>query len=187
MKISLVSQKHRRSRAGFSLIELLVVVSIIVILAGITIGVMSRVSLKQDISQTRTNLLLVRNALEDYKNEQGFYPVGQDSLSSSVFMALSGDPTGQGQNPTEPIYLPRLNDNDPSLVGMFNGNKVIVDAWGESFRYRSALDANGQPVTNVKNNGDFDLWSIGPDSEPSDVNGSGLLTSEQTQDDIWPE
>jgi len=44
-----VEQLHK---SGFSLIELLVVVSIIVILAGITINVMSSVNRKRDASTT---------------------------------------------------------------------------------------------------------------------------------------
>ncbi|HBF16230.1 MAG: type II secretion system GspH family protein [Akkermansiaceae bacterium] len=176
----------RSNKSGFSLIELLVVVSIIVILAGITIGVMSSVNAKRDISTTSKNIGMVRTKLEEFYNEQNFYPVGQDATSACVYKALSGDPTGQGANPTGTIYWPELNMNrNPALVGTFNGFRVILDGFGESLRYRSALDTNSNPVQNVRNDGDFDLWSIGPDGEPSDINVSGLLNNEQTQDDIW--
>ncbi|MBK71894.1 MAG: hypothetical protein CMO76_00470 [Verrucomicrobiales bacterium] len=176
----------RFNKSGFSLIELLVVVSIIVILAGITIGVMSSVNAKRDISTTSKNIGMVRTKLEEFYNEQNFYPVGQDATSACVYKALSGDPTGQGANPTGTIYWPELNMNrNPALVGTFNGFRVILDGFGESLRYRSALDTNSNPVQNVRNDGDFDLWSIGPDGEPSDINVSGLLNNEQTQDDIW--
>jgi len=176
----------RLHKSGFSLIELLVVVSIIVILAGITIGVMSSVNAKRDISTTSKNILMVRTKLEAFYNEQGYYPVGQDATSACVYKALSGDPTGQGADPTGTIYWPELNDDrNPALVSTFQGFRVILDGFGESLRYRSATDADGNPVQNVKNDGDFDLWSIGPDGEPSDINVSGLLNNEQTQDDIW--
>jgi prepilin-type N-terminal cleavage/methylation domain-containing protein len=185
MKFVKEPKVERLHKSGFSLIELLVVVSIIVILAGITIGVMTQVSAKRDISTTSKNIGMVRTKLEAYYNEQGFYPVGQDATSACVYKALSGDPTGQGTDPTGTIYWPELNDNrNPALVSTFNGFKVILDGFGESLRYRSASDTNGNPVQNVKY-GDFDLWSIGPDGEPSDINVSGLLNNEQTQDDIW--
>lgn len=167
MKFVKEPKVERLHKSGFSLIELLVVVSIIVILAGITIGVMTQVSAKRDISTTSKNIGMVRTKLEAYYNEQGFYPVGQDATSACVYKALSGDPTGQGTDPTGTIYWPELNDNrNPALVSTFNGFKVILDGFGESLRYRSASDTNGNPVQNVKY-GDFDLWSIGPDGEPS--------------------
>lgn len=185
MKFVKEPKVERLHKSGFSLIELLVVVSIIVILAGITIGVMTQVSARRDISTTSKNIGMVRTKLEAYYNEQGFYPVGQDATSACVYKALSGDPTGQGTDPTGTIYWPELNDDrNPALVSTFNGFKVILDGFGESLRYRSASDTNGNPVQNVKY-GDFDLWSIGPDGEPSDINVSGLLNNEQTQDDIW--
>ena len=186
MKTLQVTKTGRFNKAGFSLIELLVVVSIIVILAGITIGVMARVNVKRDIATTSKTIGIVRTKLEDFFNEQGYYPVGQNATSTAVYKALSGDPTGQGAIPTGTIYWPELNDSrNPALVGVFQGNRVILDGFGQSFRYRAALDANGNKVQNVKNDGDFDFWSVGPDGEPSDINVSGLLNSEQTQDDIW--
>ena len=177
---------ERLHKSGFSLIELLVVVSIIVILAGITIGVMSQVNQKRDASTTSKNILMVRTKLEAFYNEQGYYPVGQDATSASVYKALSGDPTGQGADPTGTIYWPELNDDrNPALVSTFQGFRVILDGYGQSLRYRSASDTAGNPVQNVRNDGDFDLWSVGPDGEPSDINVSWLLNNEQTQDDIW--
>ena len=95
---------ERSRNSGFSLIELLVVVSIIVILAGITIGVMSQVNAKRDISTTSKNIGMVRTKLEAFYNEQGYYPVGQNATSACVYKALSGDPTGQGTDPTGTIY-----------------------------------------------------------------------------------
>lgn len=187
MNVTESKSSRTRFRPGFSLIELMVVISIIVILAGITIGVAQRVNVARDIKQTKVNLSMIRVKLEDYANENnGIYPVGQDATSAAVYRALSGDMTGQGQPPTEAIYWPELNDNrNEALVGVLNNNRVILDGFGESFRYRSARDRTGALVQNVKNDGDFDLWSLGPDGEPSDINVTGMLINDQTQDDIW--
>jgi prepilin-type N-terminal cleavage/methylation domain-containing protein len=177
----------RRHRSGFSLIELLVVMTIIMILSGIVIGALIKVNKQRDIKQTRVTLRNLALKLEEYASEHnGIYPVGEEASSSILFNALSGDYTGQGQAPTGPIYWKELNDQkNAALVGTLQGKKIILDSFGQSFRYRAALDKNGDLVEEVKNDGDFDLWSVGPDNEPTDLNISGLLENEQTKDDIW--
>ena len=130
---------------------------------------------EQKNTVTKKYLRLTQVYLEKFYNEHGYYPVGQDATSACVYKALSGDFTGQGANPTGTIYWPELNDDrNSALVSTFKGFRVILDGFGQSLRYRPALDANGNPVENVKNEGSFDLWSIGPDG----IDG--------TADDIWP-
>ena len=175
---------HPRVR-GFSLVELLVVVSIIVILAGIGLATFSKVKVGQAIDLTRVRIKDASLKLEQFRNDSGFYPVGEDASSAAVYKALSGDPTGTGTKPTGNVYWKELLDTNPSLVGDFSGKKVILDGFLQSLRYRSALDENGELVPNVKNDGSFDLWSVGPDGEPKDMNTDGTATTEQTVDDIW--
>lgn len=172
---------------GFTLIELMVVIAIIVILAGIGIGAYMKISKNTDKKMTAVRLSEIRNRLEDFARENnGIYPVGEDASSAALYNSLSGDYTGQGSEPTGPVYWPELNNKkNPGLVGVLQGKRVILDGFGNSYRYRSALDKNGRPVANVRNDGDYDLWSVGPDGEPSDLNVSGLLENEQTKDDIW--
>ena len=187
MKRHISHHSGPRSRRAFSLIELLVVVAIIVILAGIVIGALIKVNKNRDISQTKVTLKNIRLKLEEFANENnGIYPTGDDSSSAAVFRILSGDPTGRGDAPTQTVYWSELNNNkNPSLVGTLQGRKIILDGFGNSVRYRAARDENGDVVENVKNDGDFDLWSTGPDGEPSDRNTPGTLENEQTKDDIW--
>lgn len=181
---------HPRTRSqhrGFSLVELLVVISIIVVLAAIVIAAMISVNRTKDIKQTRVTIQNIRLKLEEYANENnGIYPTGDDSSSSAIFRALSGDGTGQGQAPENPVYWSELNNRkNPALIGTVQGKKIILDGFGNSIRYRAAFDTNGELVEDVKNDSDFDLWSTGPDGEPADLNTSGNLDNEQTKDDIW--
>ncbi len=187
MKRHISHSGARRQQSGFSLIELLVVVAIIVILAGIVIGALTKVNKNKDAAQTKVTLKNIRLKLEEYASDNnGIYPVGEDSSSAAVFRALSGDPTGRGGPPTYDVYWSELNNNkNPALLGTVQGKKVILDGFGNTIRYRAALDANGELVQDVKNDADFDLWSTGPDGEPSDLNTPGTLENEQTKDDIW--
>ncbi|YCM45695.1 type II secretion system protein [Verrucomicrobiaceae bacterium 227] len=177
------SQKNRR---GFSLIELLVVISIIVILAGIGLAAFSKVKKSQAIDLTKVRIKDATLKLEVYANENnGLYPVGDDASSSILYNALSGDYTGNGSNPTGPTYWKELLNKDPSLVGTLDGKKVILDAFGQSLRYRAARDENGEIVPDVKNDGSFDIWSVGPDGKPTDINVDGNTVNDDTKDDIW--
>jgi len=175
----------RKLRRGFSLIELLVVISIIVILAGIGLAAFAKVKKNQAIALTEVRIKNATLKLEEFARDNGYYPVGEDASSSILYNSLSGDFTGQGDNPTGTTYWKELLTKDPSLVGTLNGRKVILDAFGQSLRYRAARDENGEIVPDVKNDGSFDIWSIGPDGKPSDLNVDGNAITEETRDDIW--
>lgn len=186
MKNTISVLGSRRSHRGFSLIELLVVISIIVILAGIVIGAMIKINQSKDAKQTSVTLHNISLRLEDYFTDNGFYPVGEDASSAAVYRALSGDFSGRGDAPTGDVYWTELNDKkNPALVGSESGKRVIRDGFGNTIRYQAALDANGDLVESVKNDSDFDLWSVGPDGEPRDLNTPGSLENELTKDDIW--
>jgi len=173
------------SRRGFSLIELLVVVAIIVILGGIVIGALSKVKDSQAKKLTQVNLQNISQHVESYKTDNGAYPVGETLITIELYKALSGDLSGQGEDPTEEIYWPDLLRKDSAIVGITRGQRTILDGYGQSYRYRSALDIDGNPNDLVKNDGAFDIWSIGPDNEPSGENIDSKANNDQTRDDIW--
>ena len=167
------------------MIELLVVVAIIVILGGIVIGALSKVKDSQAKKLTQVNLQNISQHVESYKTDNGAYPVGETLITTELYKALSGDLSGQGEYPTEEIYWPDLLRKDSAIVGITRGQRTILDGYGQSYRYRSALDIDGNPNDLVKNDGAFDIWSIGPDKEPSDENIASKADNEQTLDDIW--
>ena len=79
------------SRRGFSLIELLVVVAIIVILGGIVIGALSKVKDSQAKKLTQVNLQNISQHVESYKTDNGAYPVGETLITIELYKALSGE------------------------------------------------------------------------------------------------
>ena len=59
---------------GFTLVELLTVVTIIVVLSGMVIGVSSFVSRKSAIDKAKVQMGLFNMSIESYKTDAGFLP-----------------------------------------------------------------------------------------------------------------
>ena len=156
---------------GFTLMELLVVVSIMVILAGLTMGTMTYVNQKQAVEQAKIQLGLLELGLEDYHSETGEYPInavaagtnGTSKIQKVLF------PTSSAKK----IYMTELDPNNDTqgwLSG--SGNSYdIVDPWGSEYRYRTNNPARASR-TYAANPG-FDLWSVGPDGETQAGNSGG--------------
>lgn len=180
-----MNQPARTLRAGFSLMEMLVVIAIIVLLAGITFGGFNFVKAKQARSQAEIQLKLLENALVAYHADNGEYPPnpqanGEDG-TQRIYEALY--PTSEN----EKTYLPELNPENDSqgwLQGQTTGpNLMIYDPWGNEFRYRTNDPDN--PDSIIASNPDFDLWSAGPDGETvADEGGAYDPQDPRNLDDI---
>ena len=66
--------KQKLGQRGFTLVEVLAVVSIAVLLLAMVIGLQSRVQQKAVESRLKTELAAIELALENYKGDKGFYP-----------------------------------------------------------------------------------------------------------------
>jgi prepilin-type N-terminal cleavage/methylation domain-containing protein len=162
----------RRHPAAFTLIELMAVVTIIVILAGLVIGGMGYVNEKQASEKAKVQISLLSKALEDYKLDNGTYPPTGNSANPTantnlMFRALywegASDATG-----AKKIYLPELDpvNNKQGWISGTGQSATIVDPWGNQYRYRTAFSGASTPVANPDTqNPDFDLWSMGKDGK----------------------
>jgi prepilin-type N-terminal cleavage/methylation domain-containing protein len=76
-------------RRGFSIVELLVVIGVIVILAGITVSSVLKAKRSADASGLRSELMAVGSALDQYANDfKGVYPMGETNAKTG---RASGD------------------------------------------------------------------------------------------------
>ena len=165
----------RHGRAAFTLIELMAVITIIVILAGLVVGGMGFVSERQAKEKAKVQLALLSKALEEYKLDFGTYPPTSNSTdgagySDDLFKALYNDGASDSTK-TKKIYLPEL---DPATskqgwtTGTAGSGTKIIDPWGDptknEYRYRTAVDKDGK-ANSYTQNPDFDLWSVGKDGK----------------------
>lgn len=190
MKVSLSPRSRSR---GFSLMELLVVITIIVILAALTMGGLSFIQRKQAAEKAKAQIAMLASGLEEYKLDFGRYPVANDTGadgdqgSNVLFQALYWDSdnngAGVGADANQRVYLaeldPASNKQGWSSNSMASAQNTIRDPWGQNYRYRSGVNGTGAVNTDCINP-DFDLWSFGPDASA----GNSAGTDQKAQDNI---
>lgn len=147
------------TRAGFTLIEMLVVIVIIGILAALTIGATKYAWTKAGTSRAQAEIAALETALESYKIDTGIYPLSTATRSDA-------------QNNCTNLYA--------ALAG---GSKKYFNFKADQLRAVSAtatniIDPFGRPYNYYRwstgtwtNQATFDLWSYGPNG----VNDEGSI------------
>lgn len=182
-------QPQTPAARGFTLIELMTVIVIIVILMSVAVGGISFIKDRQNRSLALVQIHLLAKGIESYKLDVGNYPgVDQNTpldgdVSEELYQALFLDGYNShtsGDGSIE-IYLPELDPRSGKQTWVEKTTapapptapQKIVDPWGNAYRYRKGDNAE---------NPDFDLWSLGKDgltdtSDPSmqnKVNGDDI-------------
>src|SRR6266480_1592312 len=160
-------------KRAFTLIELIIVIAIIIVLAGLILSTVGYVQKKGARSRTETEIAAMSAALESYKADNGIYP--RNSATDNLDARASGDPTTYQ---AASLYL------YDSLFGATNGSRTpnsgarsyfvfkpnmlspadqtqnvqyIRDPFGNSYGYSTIQAATG--TSTVGYNPTFDLWS----------------------------
>ncbi len=122
----------RRCRMGFSLIEVLIAVTLIVILTSVllSVGDGTRAETKRRLAEAE--LAMLGQALERYRTEHGDYPLLSPGTvpEVSMFHALTDPP---GSFATEQL---RTGPPPRGHPGGMPGQTVILDPWGQPYIYR---------------------------------------------------
>jgi len=147
-------------RSPFTVIELLAVMVIISILAGLILGVGRYASAKGYESKTLSQLLALEDAIEQFKEDRGYYPSTVGLTDGTIQL---GDQFSFGEKIGDLPASHRLRGGNfvnsqtgvPYIPG-YNGGPYL-DASGRPFLYRCDGSAD------QKNRNTFDLWSAGQD------------------------
>jgi type II secretory pathway pseudopilin PulG len=173
----------RRCKAGFSLIELFVVISIIIVLAGLILSTVGYVQKKGERARAETEIAAMSAACESYKADNGIYPRDNttnqytDTLDARqntdptqtvyqnaslyLYEQLSGDSSANLQPPaTAKIYFsfkPQMLGGTRDANGNLTSVSYIRDPFGNSYGYSTIQAATGDSTKGY--NPTFDLWS----------------------------
>lgn len=132
---------------GFTLTELLVVISIILVITASVLTVVPRLSKEIQVKSARTMIDRLEMAIDHYYSDNRSYPSGDIENLKSLL---------QPSNTTLKQYI-ELNDDETS-------GDTIIDVWGNSLIYISP--GNQNTVS-------YDLYSTGPDGT-STTSGSDI-------------
>ncbi|GEM_PF-1725239 len=145
-------------KLGFSLIEILVVISIIAVLAGLSATGFNLFKQQQAASQARLQLVYLEDGLQLYYEDYGTYPEGN---VTNLYLELFGEVDANGNLPKEvDPYLPELQSGSmkPEWVMNIQGKGfVIVDPWKNPYQYK--FDSREME--------DYELYSLGKDDKDS--------------------
>jgi type II secretory pathway pseudopilin PulG len=160
---------------AFTLIELILVIGIIIVLAGLVLSTVGYARKKGARARAETEIAAMAAACENYKADKGVYP--RDNPTPGYTDALDARQNG---DPTQSVYqnaslylftqLSGLNQNQTPITGArsyfsfkpqmllidTNGNVVAIkDPLGNSYGYSTANSVNPAQGYNPT----FDLWS----------------------------
>jgi prepilin-type N-terminal cleavage/methylation domain-containing protein len=202
---SIVPRKDRL--ASFTLVELLTVMAIISILAGLTLFAASEVLNKASRSRATSEIQAMSTALDAYKTDNGAYPVGNTTVAAGSI--LTGPPT-PGTYPVDPVTAnvtayqtssqalyqalsgQKFYGDTPGTVGKsymsFKLNQVgiptgplsyIKDPWNNSYGYSTGDNQRPQVLYPYNGSGFFDLWSTAGRTTTSAADMNSWITNWQ--------
>lgn len=174
-----------RRRGGFSMIELMVVVGVMVILAGLLIGSLPGIQSRINRGKVEAFLAELESGLSKYQIDHGSYPLNEptgDRDSAGVdgaavlYKHLSGDWNLDGKvdfEQNEKVYVPKLDyesnreAREPRSMSI-GGEYMVIDSYSNPIRYLAQVP-NLQPNQKRETyNPTYDIWSI-TDADPKNA------------------
>jgi general secretion pathway protein G len=150
MEISMLSQnviRRARRQSAFTLIELLLVLVILGVLAAVVVPKFTGRTLDAQIKATRTSIVALRNAINNFEVDAGRFPSTEEGLNALV----------QRPNEVKEWHGPYIESTD------------LKDTWGHPFLYQfpGQHNANGFDISSAGPDGtagtqdDIGNWAEG--------------------------
>jgi type II secretory pathway pseudopilin PulG len=175
-RLSGMTTKHSPviPQCAFTVIELLITITLILVLAGLILATSGYVQTKVKRSRAEAEIAAITAALENYRADNGTYPTDTtngttnaldarttfnptaaqySAASLFLYKELSGDPAGN-RAPTDKSYF-TFKPNMLLPKEQTQAVTAIADPFGVSYGYSTANQANPSKGYNPT----FDLWS----------------------------
>ncbi|RJR42021.1 MAG: type II secretion system protein GspG [Desulfobacteraceae bacterium] len=133
-----IHQRRRQGERGFTLLEILIVITILGILASLVAVRMMDRPAEARVMKSRLDIRTLENALKLFKLDNAFYPSTDQGLKSLISKPAVGRNASRWR---EGGYLEK--------------GVLPQDPWGNDYLYMSP----------GIHNADFDLWSYGADGQ----------------------
>jgi prepilin-type N-terminal cleavage/methylation domain-containing protein len=165
-----------REAPGFTILELLIVISIIVILAALILGTVGYVQKKAARSRAEAEIAAMSAACESYKADNGTYPTDAaftenvdptaspvpTTASLTLYKLLTGDTNATLQPPstgtkTYFTFKPQMLSGPKDTKNNLTGVTYIKDPFGNAYGYSTEKAVT--PAGSVGYNPTFDMWS----------------------------
>ena len=148
-------------KAAFTLVELMVVVAVIAILAGIVLAAAGAAQKKAARDQAKAEVKMICVALENYKGAAGAYPTHTGNFSTNFYANLTN--------------LISWKTNQITGTGT---NVALLDPYGYPYRYRSPARSSTSMLEDS-----FEVWSVGANGR-SDFDSGATNAGTNSLDDI---
>jgi type II secretory pathway pseudopilin PulG len=179
-----------KNEDAFTMVELLIVMAVIIVLAGLILTTTGYVQKKAARSRTEAEIAAISAALESYRADNGIYPTSPETdalkanstsdpsvyvnASKYLYIAISGDTDGNpvtpdnGRNYMADSLKPNMLGPNPPGSGTY-----VRDPFGNSYGYSTVKASN--PTASDGYNPTFDLWSTGGANPPFPASQSNWI------------
>lgn len=121
---------HRMKERGFTLIEMIIVISIVTILTSIAIPVYRLHVLHAREAVLKEDLFSIRQCIDQYTQDKNKAPQSLDDLVSAGYLhALPKDPFTESNQTWEPVMddsIQQLGQSEPGIVDVHSGSKLTA-------------------------------------------------------------
>lgn len=165
IQVSKFSRATCPGTKAFTLVELIFVVAIIGLIAGIVLGAAGGVQKKAARDQAKAEIKSMLVALERYRNERGVYPLAANNPSSSA------------------LYT-NLTNYMTFRTNQISGQQVL-DSYGYPYWYRLATNGTESSASSASMMSEtVEVWSVGPNGKSGYTNRIPNRTDSNNKDDI---